>query len=341
MAKQVTDESGRSTLVLSFLIADVRGYTRFTAERGDAAAALLAKRFADLARDAVEARGGRVIELRGDEALAVFESPSQAVRAAVEFQATCAEESEADPAFPLPVGIGIDSGEAVPVEDGYRGVALNTAARLCSNAGAGQVLVTRTIVGSIEAAGAGITFVERGPASFKGFEQAVDVIEAVPSQAGAAPPRVGPTLGRTKDQERRIPAELDPLTPLVDREHEMRWVRGTWRMVRRGGGRMLFVSGPAQIGKTRLAGEIAAHVHADGGAIRYAGPGGAATAMALSAIRGAREASTPTLLVLDDVDVAGPRSPRSLKPRSRCCPSARCSCSASCVTGQPSRISLG
>jgi peptide/nickel transport system permease protein len=35
-------------------------------------------------------------------------------------------------------------GEAVPVEDGYRGVALNTAARLCSNAGAGQVLVTRT-----------------------------------------------------------------------------------------------------------------------------------------------------------------------------------------------------
>ena len=313
MAKQLTDESGRSTLVLSFLIADVRGYTRFTAERGDAAAALLAKRFADLARDAVEARGGQVIELRGDEALAVFESPSQAVRAAVEFQATCAEESEADPAFPLPVGIGIDSGEAVPVEDGYRGVALNTAARLCSNAGAGQVLVTRTIVGSTEAGDAAITFVERGPASFKGFDQAVDVIEAVASQASEAPHQVGPTFEPTKDQERGIPAELDPLTPLVDREHEMRWLRGTWRMVRRGGGRMLFVSGPAQIGKTRLAGEIAAHVHADGGAIRYAGPGGAATAMALSAIRGAREASTPTLLVLDDVDVAGPQVAEELE----------------------------
>ena len=312
MAKQVIEESGRSTLVLSFLIADVRGYTRFTAERGDAAAALLAKRFADLARDAVEARGGRVIELRGDEALAVFESPSQAVRAAIEFQATCAEESEADPAFPLPVGIGIDSGEAVPVEDGYRGVALNTAARLCSNAGAGQVLVTRTIVGSTEAGDAELTFVERGPASFKGFDQAVDVIEAVATRARAAPLRVDPTLERTKDQG-RIPAELDPLTPLVDREHEMRWLRGTWRMVRRGGGRMLFVSGPAQIGKTRLAGEIAAHVHADGGAIRYAGPGGVATAMALSAIRGAREASTPTLVVLDDIDVAGPQVAEELE----------------------------
>ena len=75
---------------------------------------------------------------------------------------------------------------------------------------------------------------------------------------------------------------------------------------------MLFVSGPAQIGKTRLAGEIAAHVHADGGAIRYAGPGGAATAMALSAIRGAREASTPAF-VLDDVDVAGPQVAEELQ----------------------------
>jgi hypothetical protein len=43
-------------------------------------------RFADLARDAVAARCGTVIELRGDEALAVFESTPQAVRAAVEFQ---------------------------------------------------------------------------------------------------------------------------------------------------------------------------------------------------------------------------------------------------------------
>ena len=48
-------------------------------------------------------------------------------------------------------------------------------------------------------------------------------------------------------------------------------------------------------------------------AIRYAGPGGAATAMALSAIRGARGASTPTLVVLDDVDVAGPQVAEELQ----------------------------
>jgi transcriptional regulator with XRE-family HTH domain len=61
-----------STHLLTFLIADIRGYTRFTQEQGDEAAAKLANRFADIAREVVTARGGEVIELRGDEALAVF-----------------------------------------------------------------------------------------------------------------------------------------------------------------------------------------------------------------------------------------------------------------------------
>src|SRR5215210_8076598 len=108
----------QTTAVRTFLIADVRGYTRFTREQGDVEAARLAKKFADLARDAVGARGGRVIELRGDEALAVFPSSAQAVRAALEFQATCVEETADDPTLPLTVGIGIDMGEAIPVDDG-------------------------------------------------------------------------------------------------------------------------------------------------------------------------------------------------------------------------------
>src|SRR4029450_436669 len=123
----VIKDDAAELVELTFLIADVRGYTAFTRQRGDAEAARLAKRFADVARDAVEARSGRVIELRGDEVLAVFKSPDQAVRAAVELQAACEEEVAADPTLPLLVGVGIDVGEAVPVEDGFRGAALNTA----------------------------------------------------------------------------------------------------------------------------------------------------------------------------------------------------------------------
>jgi len=284
---------------LAFLIADVRGYTRFTRERGDAAAAMLAKKFADLARDAVEARSGRVIELRGDEALAVFDQAAQAVRAALEFQATCSEESQADPMFPLPVGIGIDVGEAVPVEDGYRGVALNMAARLCSNAAAGQVLVTRAMVHAAGPLDGHIQFAERGPASFKGFEEDVDVIQAT----DVTVPSTGETIVIDVGA---LPPELAPMTPLVDREHDLRWLRGTWRQARRGRGRVVFLSGPAQIGKTRLAAEIADHVQREGGVVAYAGPGGTATAVALASIRDAMHTTAPALLVLDDVDVAGP-----------------------------------
>ena len=299
--------------VLAFLIADVRGYTSFTRERGDAAAAMLAKKFADLAREAVAARSGAVLELRGDEALAVFASTAQAVRAAVEFQATCAEESRLEPAFQLPVGIGIDAGVAIPVEDGYRGVALNMAARMCSGAAAGQVLVTRTVVdrsGSME----DVVFADRGMATFKGFDAPTEVIEALsvtrPADDGAA--HDGPARAAMVVPTLVLPPELDSLTPLIDRDTEMQWLRGSWRQARRGRGRVLFVSGPPQIGKTRLAAALAADVHASGADVLYAGPGGAGTAMALAAIRDALRAKAPTLVVLDDIDIGGPSEAEAL-----------------------------
>jgi class 3 adenylate cyclase len=44
--------------IRTFLIADVRGYTLFTQERGDEAVGKLAVKFADIAREMVETRGG-------------------------------------------------------------------------------------------------------------------------------------------------------------------------------------------------------------------------------------------------------------------------------------------
>ena len=59
-----------------------------------------------------------MIELRGDEALAVFPSARQALRAALDLQEQFAGETEVDPSLPLRVGIGLDAGEAIPVEGG-------------------------------------------------------------------------------------------------------------------------------------------------------------------------------------------------------------------------------
>ena len=158
--------------IRTFLIADVRGYTRFTQRHGDEAAARLAARFAEVARETVESRDGTVVELRGDEALCVFTSPRQAVRAAVAFQQRCAEEFRSDPAMPLRVGIGLDAGEAVPVEGGYRGGALNLAARLCSIAGPGAVLVSEGVV-HLGAKVDEVAYVDRGEVRLKGMERPV------------------------------------------------------------------------------------------------------------------------------------------------------------------------
>lgn len=159
--------------VRTFLIADVRGYTRFTEEYGDEAAARLTAKFSDLVHDGVQTRGGKLIEIRGDEALAVFESARQAIRAAKDLQEHFAEESDADRDLPLRVGIGIDSGEAVELEDGsYRGKALNVAARLCALAHGGEVLVsegTRHLAGHVP----GLRYVDRGSMKLKGLADPV------------------------------------------------------------------------------------------------------------------------------------------------------------------------
>src|SRR5439155_4453317 len=165
--------------IRTFLIADVRGYTLFTQERGDEAAAKLASRFAAVAREGVEARGGSVIELRGDEALAVFTSARQAIRAAVELQDRFVEETEADPALPLGVGIGLDAGEAVPVEGGYRGGALNLAARLCGQAGPGEVLASQEVVHLARKVD-GVAYVVRGQVTLKGLSDPVRVVAVRP-----------------------------------------------------------------------------------------------------------------------------------------------------------------
>jgi class 3 adenylate cyclase len=170
--------SEAQTGVRTFVIADVRGYSRFTEEQGDEEAARLAAKFAALVADGVEAHGGVLIEVRGDEGLAVFTSARQAIRAAVDLQARFAEETDAEPTLPLKVGIGIDSGEAVRMPDGsYRGAALNVASRLCGRAHGGEVIVSE---GTSRLAGhlGGIQYSDRGRVHLKNIPDPVHILQA-------------------------------------------------------------------------------------------------------------------------------------------------------------------
>jgi class 3 adenylate cyclase/DNA-binding beta-propeller fold protein YncE len=165
--------------VRTFLIADVRGYTRFSQEQGDEAASRLARRFADIVREAVPAQAGELLELRGDEALCVFGSAREALRAAVELQRRFRARANGEPALPLGVGVGLDAGEAVATEGGYRGRALNVAARLCALARPGEILASETVA-SLAGRQEGTSFAPRRPARLKGLADPVRHVEVVP-----------------------------------------------------------------------------------------------------------------------------------------------------------------
>ncbi|HEX6778853.1 MAG TPA: AAA family ATPase [Ktedonobacterales bacterium] len=259
----ITDqEQLLSSSIHTFLIADLRGYTRFTLEQGDEAAASLSAQFAALARRVVEARGGKVIEIRGDEALAVFSSVRQALRASVELQQQMDEARLADSTLP-PVGIGLDAGEAVPVEDGYRGAALNLAARLCSLAGPGEVLVSETVAHLARKVD-GLAYTERGAVQLKGFADPVRVVQVQVQAAEEAQPAIrslAPIAGRLSISE---PNSLPiggflgalPDSPLVARDEELAQVLAALDQVAGGDGKVLLLAGEPGVGKTRLAQEV-------------------------------------------------------------------------------------
>lgn len=202
-------EAALPATILVFLIADVRGYTHFTQEAGDAEAARLAAKFAAIARSAVEERDGRLAELRGDEALAVFASARRAIEAAAVMQARFIEATRADPDLPLPVGIGLDVGEAVPLDGGYRGAALNRAARLCALAGAGEVLITAGLA-HVAPKVEGLAYLDRGTIALKGFDAPAAVLAIVPAdieaeatKATAAPAIEPPAEGTRSTRSQR------------------------------------------------------------------------------------------------------------------------------------------
>ncbi|MFL5823429.1 MAG: hypothetical protein ACJ764_08315, partial [Solirubrobacteraceae bacterium] len=169
---------GRPAGFRTFLLSDIRGYSSFAASRGDEAAAALTDRFASLAQGIVSRFGGENLEKRGDEILIAFESPRQAIRAAVAFEQALLEATRENPALPMPAGAGIDIGEAVVVEGGWRANAINVAARLCSMARGGEILATPEVAHLAQVV-EGVRYVQRPAVRLKGMPEPVKPVRIV------------------------------------------------------------------------------------------------------------------------------------------------------------------
>ncbi len=230
-----------TTQVLTFLIADIRGYTSYTHQWGDEAAARLAARFAELTEEVVVADGGEVVELRGDEALAVFTSARQALRSAIALQARFIKESRPD--LPLQVRIGLDAGDAVPVKGGYRSGALNLAARLQAIAQPGEVLLSETVA-SLARKIDDLVYLDRGTAQLKGLPEPVRVVQVVSEDAV---PAEAPKFTAHPTYPTNLPRQP---TSFIGRVREAAAVR---EILGRTDVYLVTLTGPGGAGKTRLA----------------------------------------------------------------------------------------
>jgi len=103
----------------------------------------------------------------------------------------------------------------------------------------------------------------------------------------------------------RLPHELAAaaMSPLVGRAPELRLLLERWERAETGAGALVTIAAAPGMGKTRLAAEVAVEAHRRRATIVHAS-GRGPPAHVLRALDRAREATSATLLVLDDVDDA-------------------------------------
>jgi class 3 adenylate cyclase len=160
------EAGGGRHAVATVLFTDIVDSTK-TAERlGDAAWRGVIAEHNRVARREIEKFRGREIKTTGDGLLVLFDSPAAGVRAA-------AAIVEAVAGLGLELRAGLHSGELELTPSDVRGIAVHTAARVMSEAGPGEVLVSRTTRDL--AVGSGLDFEPRGAHVLKGLVEPVEL----------------------------------------------------------------------------------------------------------------------------------------------------------------------
>ena len=128
-----------------FLFADLRGYSKFTDQHGDAAAAELIGRYRELVRTEIAAFHGAEIRTEGDSFYVVFGVGQRGGPGRAGDPRRGGDRRRPSLGFaPIDVGIGIHAGESTDGSQGIVSSAVNIAARVCAVAEPGEVLVTDT-----------------------------------------------------------------------------------------------------------------------------------------------------------------------------------------------------
>jgi len=155
---------------VTFLLTDIEGSTGLLRQLGDGYAELL-RDVRALIRRSVRDAGGHEVDARADEFFAVFRQPVRALDAAMGIQRSL-KKREWPQGVEVCVRIGIHTGRTTLSETGYVGIAVPTAARVCSAGHGGQILLSSAAHAVLDGTqAAGITFRTLGRYTLAGLAE--------------------------------------------------------------------------------------------------------------------------------------------------------------------------
>ncbi len=228
------------TGTLTFFFSDIEGSTQLVQRLGPDYRRVL-ERHGAIVREGLVHHQGVEVGTEGDSFFAVFESAAAAISAAVEIQQALAAERWPEMGA-VRVRIGLHTGTAEMGHDNYIGIDVHRGARISAAGHGGQVLASAT---TRALAPAVAEYVDLGDYHLKDLPEPERLFQiVVPGLPMSFPPirSVGGTANN-------LPAST---STLVGRSREMAEISDLL-----GQHRLVTLSGPGGIGKTRLALEIA------------------------------------------------------------------------------------
>src|SRR5215211_2800930 len=233
---------------LTFVFTDLESSTQLWERFPDAMKGAI-ERHDKILRDAVNGAGGRVVKITGDGLMAVFSSAWDAVAASLEAQSALQAEAWGETG-PLRVRMGIHVGEAQQRAGDFYGLPVNRTARIMAAAHGGQVLLSANAARLAQSRlPAKAALRDLGEHRLKDLAEPEHIFQLThPALRSDLPP-----LATLSERPNNLATQT---SEFFGREIQLSAIRD---LLDADGVRLLTLTGPGGIGKTRLALQAAAN----------------------------------------------------------------------------------